>query len=557
MITTASKYSLSEFTVSSDERIKNSAKGKVLSIPIPKEEIAWETLGVSGHGSYYLIREGIITKETEVPLLSFDSELGTIARYPNEGYMTVSEVINAGDNPGRWNEDENSMYYVPPEERNKGVMQFKTAYSGISEWENAENAIVDGYWYYEWTDLALPIDSITDGVIKTKYPSAFSVKEGNRFYIYNLLEELDEPGEWYYDEVSQTLFVYPPENCQYVRLNTKEYDAIKINGVSNITIDGIHIDGVKGNGIYASDSSGVKIINTVVSNVSKEGIYISRGQNNLVKSCSVYNIGNGAVTVSGGNLQTLAPANHVVDSCDIHDFGLIKKTYSGGVSLGGVGNALKNSKIYNANHLAVNYYGNDHLIDNNEIYNVLQNVSDSGAVYAGRSMVQRGTVISNNYIHDISSTAEDTVNAAGCVAIYLDDQYCGQTIINNRIENINGIGVFINGGRDNTVTGNSFSDVSVAGVRLDATGRAVNMNNGVINLEIYGLDGTYPFTGEAYSKYPHMINILEDNPLDPKYNIIKNNIYQNINLNVDIRPLTSAGSTITEEDMKAINTIEE
>lgn len=49
-----------------------------------------------------------------------------------------------------------------------------------------------------------------------------------------------------------------------------------------------------------------------------------------------------------------------------------------------------------------------------------------------------------------------------------------------------------------------------------------------------------------------MTNILEDNPLDPKYNVIKNNIFPNIEIN----SLISAGSTITKDEMREMNTIE-
>lgn len=53
-----------------------------------------------------------------------------------------------------------------------------------------------------------------------------------------------------------------------------------------------------------------------------------------------------------------------------------------------------------------------------------------------------------------------------------------------------------------------------------------------------------------------MTNILEDNPLDPKYNVIKDNIFQNVGKNIEINSLISAGSTITENEIREMNTIE-
>ena len=36
------------------------------------------------------------------------------------------------------------------------------------------------------------------------------LRKGNRFYVENLFEELDQPGEWCFDAESQSLYFWPP-----------------------------------------------------------------------------------------------------------------------------------------------------------------------------------------------------------------------------------------------------------------------------------------------------------------------------------------------------------
>ena len=40
------------------------------------------------------------------------------------------------------------------------------------------------------------------------------IRADQRFYAYNLLEELDAPGEWYLDRQKGLLYFYPPSDCQ-------------------------------------------------------------------------------------------------------------------------------------------------------------------------------------------------------------------------------------------------------------------------------------------------------------------------------------------------------
>ena len=50
---------------------------------------------------------------------------------------------------------------------------------------------------------------VKNKTITTVDSATFGVAEGQRFMAYNLLEELDSPGEWYIDREKEILYFYP------------------------------------------------------------------------------------------------------------------------------------------------------------------------------------------------------------------------------------------------------------------------------------------------------------------------------------------------------------
>ena len=88
-----------------------------------------------------------------------------------------------------------------------------------------------------------------------------------------------------------------------------------------------------------------------------------------------------------------------------------------------------------------------------EIYKVLLETGDQGAIYTGRDTLNRGAIIRNSYIHDLANTTY-----ADNSGIYLDDQRGGATIIDNIIDNTTW-GIKFSAGRDITIIGNQFTNL--------------------------------------------------------------------------------------------------
>lgn len=532
----------SDFTLANDENISDSAKGKIYKYNLKEHGISdYGELQVTGHGLYYLSKAGITGGVKPVPVVLFDGVEGTLARYPNVGYMTVGSVIEAGN-----------MTTPTP-------MTFTVSNEQVSKWANAKNPWVTGYWRWDYSDLSMPIKSIDtqNNSITTKYPSPFStgVISGQRFYIYNLLEELDTAGEWYYDKDSGDFYVYAQNetDVKKITLGFSSDNLLDMKNVKNIEISKINFKGTRGSGANINNCRNIVVEDCVFSNASGSGAGITDSDCVTIRNCEFYSIGSTGVSVSGGNTTTLTPANNVIESCKIHDFAKTVKTYTPGIRVSGVGQIVRNNTVFDGPHAGIIFGGNDNVIENNEIYSVVKEAADMGAVYCGGSMTARGNIVKNNYIHSISSSS----SLGGQYGIYLDSCFSGTTVTNNRIEDINGSGIMINAGRNNTITDNNLKNLKT-GIILYPCGRAVNWYNGQLpSLSTFGLEGDSiaPFTSEAYSKYPNMNNILNDNPLDPKYNVITGNVGENVEdlLSMNIQ---GGGSTLTDEEFYSWNTIQ-
>ena len=177
-----------------------------------------------------------------------------------------------------------------------------------------------------------------------------------------------------------------------------------------------------------------------------------RATRHEVYGCDVYHTGEGGISMSGGQRSTLTPAGHNAENNHVHHYSRRARTYKSAISVSGVGNRIAHNLIHDGPHMALAAGGNDHIVEFNEIHNVVEESGDAGAYYVGRDWTQRGNVLRYNYWHDIVGST-----GYGGMTIYLDDQHCGHTIHGNLFERCMQ-SVFIGGGDDNVVTNNVFLD---------------------------------------------------------------------------------------------------
>ncbi|MFE5320375.1 X2-like carbohydrate binding domain-containing protein [Paenibacillus sp. NPDC056579] len=469
-------------------RIPQEVAGKVVQVDL-------NALGITDYG--------LLGSNTAVaPELFFNGNVMTLARWPNSGFTTVNQVV-----------------YTPNSTAGTGYT-FTYKDDGLRKWSSSDYTWMLGYWGNDWATNDLEIKSIDwdRKTIETYKGTSYAMKAGQRFYFYNVLEELDAPGEWYLDRNAGMLYFYPPAPVQgkKIQLSLFNKNMITMNNASNIIFSGLSMEVHRGNAIDMTGGENNQIRYSEISKMGGYAVKINGGRNNGVYGSRIYSMGNGGVSLNGGDFTTLTPAGNYADNNDIYDYARIKLTYTSAVELNGVGNRATHNKMHDAPHLAIQFRGNDHVMEYNEIYDVVKETADASAIYSGRSFVWRGNAIRYNYFHDIIASDLRVSTAA----IYLDDYMSGVEMRGNVFSKIGKQAFKLANGRENIVENNIVIDsgTSIAFMTRDYKPGETNYNS------LMSKFNQVPYQSDLWrERYPTLPDILNDEPLLPKRNVVRNN----------------------------------
>lgn len=345
---------------------------------------------------------------------------------------------------------------------------------------------------------------------------------GQSFFAYNLLSELDLQGEYTLNLTSQTMYAWlPPLNASghvIVGALSGAGDVLDVTNAQYLVFDGLFLQFARGAGVVMTNASGIIVRNCVISNVGIMAVNVTDGGNNTVAATTIRDTGNGGVYVYAGDRVTLTPANVSVVNSDITRVNRYTGCYVPSVALNGVGNAVTDSSMYNHPHSAVFISGNNHIVARNSMRHAVQWAGDSGVIYAGRDTTYRGNVVADNVLSDCQSLAW------GVYSVYLDDYMSGWTVTGNTFFNTSCI--FVGGGRDHSVTNNTFvATSSCQPVRIDA--RCSGNTSAQFPPILIQFLARVPYNTSAVwiNSYPHLPDILQDDPCWPKYNAFVNNTF--------------------------------
>ncbi|KRC59210.1 hypothetical protein ASE14_15695 [Agromyces sp. Root81] len=486
----------------------------------------------------------------------FDGEPMTIARFPNDGaYVKVGTVSDPGGNPRQVLGGSATSRPLPPI-YDEGAT-FGYADERPESWASTEGAWMYGYWYWDWADGNVEIESVDAATnqITTKNASHYSVRANQRYYYYNIPEELDVPGEYYLDRAENVLYFLPPAPIAgtTVALSLLTDPIVQIDGASHVTFSGIRFEHTRGDGIRIASGDHNRIVDSVIANLGGWGARIEAGVDNVVHRTEIARTGHGGVFVGGGDRPTLTRADNAVTESTIHDFSRLALTYNPGVMLSGVGNTAADNHIFNAPHQAIAFEGNDHMIEYNEVHDVVQDSADSGAIYSVRDWSWTGTVIRYNYLHDIGGAGAPGNDQDG---IYLDDLTSGITVVGNVLVNVPRA-FLIGGGRSNIIENNLVVN-SVHGLQLDSRGTGWASYHCAPGGGMQKSLEKMPYQQEPWaSRYPWLVGLLGDEPCIPKDNSVQRNVFKDsAELNIAGEAAsngTVADNWVTTDDLRFVN----
>ncbi len=422
--------------------------------------------------------------------LFVDGQRRQRARTPNRGYLQLTALANPFDRA---------------DEANLNSFRFREGdLSGA--WRNPTDMEV--VKLFSWSTTRLPVAAIDDarGIISFggstgPNPRLFDWA-GDRYYIEHVFEALDQPGEWYLDRPTGTLYYrsMPGERLDaidavapaiehlvefYGREATEDAAA---EPVSHITLRGLTFEHaawpmpetgwkerqaqatMESAAVHGRFAENCALEDCEVRHVGAHGVWLERGcMTNRLQRCHVWDVGAGGVYLGWTKVEPEAGGN-IVDNCFIHH---LTEVHGGaiGVWIGqSSNNRVTHNEIADMNYTGISvgwkwHYGptlaHDNLIEDNYVHHCGHHVlSDMGGIYTlGES---QGTVIRHNRFEELWCHGAYS-HASG---IYFDQGTTDLLVENNIVSGATDSGFIVHYGKDSIVRNNIFAFAGKYGLSL-------------------------------------------------------------------------------------------
>jgi len=318
-----------------------------------------------------------------------------------------------------------------------------------------------------------------------------------RYFVENLLEELDTPGEWCLDSESGIVYYWPEESIEKLDIVAPRLDClIDMDRVSYVKLSGLMFtetadgdnylrtggdgygamypqEGLNycGEAVHLNDCQYCTVEKNVFESVGGNGIYLE-GYNlrNEIFQNEIRYPGNCAVVLLGSEAEH--PLYNRVANNHIHHTGVYGK-YCPAVFLGmSNGNFIEHNQIEYVPHHAVNLSNNclgRNYVEYNRIRFACQETSDNGAINSWmegghdgmvrRDIERAGHIIRYNFITDVPGRgAIDAGTSTLSFGIYLDNYSSNCVVYGNIVARISHAGILVHSGKNNLIENNILAD---------------------------------------------------------------------------------------------------
>jgi len=389
-----------------------------------------------------------------------------LARWPNEGSVKVGKVHR-----GRFRGEDSGQ---------PGEFEYED--DRPNRWTAADDIWMFGAWGHLWAGRTVRIAAIDRERrrVTTEHRTSYGYREGQPYNYFNLLEELDKPGEWYLDRKTGVVYLYPPDgpgDCPDFReakmglspsrvplvaqfpIHDKPF--VLMRDVNHVTLRGLIFELGRAEGAVITGGTSNLLAGCTFRQLGTNGVIVQGGTGHGVLGCDIHTVGAGGLRVAGGDRKTLTPGGHFVENCHVRDFSRVDRVYAPAVHMDGVGNRIAHNLFHDSPHHGMRVEGYEHAIEYNEIHSVVYEFDDQAGIDMFGNPAYRGNVIRFNFWHHIGSGH----NVAGQAGIRLDDFISAVHVYGNVFYRSAGGrfgGVQIHGGKDNVVDNNLFIDCKYA-----------------------------------------------------------------------------------------------
>lgn len=382
-------------------------------------------------------------------MLVVDGEQFILSRYPNATKLALTgKVLDIG----KINVGYSDLGPSGTNSSSTGI-EFEMTDLRPKTWDNSSgNIYLTGSLYAEWAIATNRVKEIRDTTIKLEGGTDLGAKssKSNTYYYFNILEELDVPGEYYVDKDNGILYFYPIGDMENktVTYSVMHDDLIRLNGTKNVVLNGLTIENGAAYGVNMSGCEQTVVQNCVIRNV-KIGVNIAGKKSGVIYS-DIYNIATMPAEISTDQVSfDYTPECNFLQNCYIYNTGTQDGKQSC-IYLRGTGNVVSHNLIQGT--YAASIYlmkAKECIVEYNEIIGGPTDLVDMGAIYMPYSPTATGNHIRYNYIHDIGRSS----SGSNPNAIYIDEGSYGHYVYGNILNNVPRA-FLTNSGSENVIVNN-------------------------------------------------------------------------------------------------------
>lgn len=366
---------------------------------------------------------------------------------------------------------------------------------------------------------ALAVDS--KGVLTDRNRLRADGKPPERVSFYNLAS-FTQCNSFFYDASARTLNFCSEESIETLEVPVLD-TLLAISGFHNLTVRDVVFELAIETAVTVRDSVAINFSNVIVQLAGADGIAYTNSSDSRIDHASIRAVGRRGTWLSGGDRASLTPGRISIEDSSIRDFSQIYRTFAPAVQMDGVGMSVRRCVIFNGPQSAIIYSGNDHVIEDNLLAQLVTEAGDSGFIYSARDFTSQGTVIRRNVL--LGTGGQYFNDARG---IYLDEFSSGNLVTDNVIVGVP-YGILMNGGKDNNLLSNLFI-LSSPSIWAAALGYAswwqtwrndhMQVPGGLSVRNLYNL----PVDSERWtSRYPEIAGYKHSDLLRPERNLIEGN----------------------------------
>ena len=243
------------------------------------------------------------------------------------------------------------------------------------------------------------------------FQHALSCTYGAEWYVENIIEELDAPNEWYYNEITKMLFYYPNGSLPDSGIGTVLDQLFTITGTADIPVSnssflnltfahtastfldayevpsggdwGIH----KGGALYIEGVDGFLLQNCLFFSPGGNAIFLSNYvRNAVIKGNEFVYVGDSAIAAVGesdlidGTLGNQPRGVEILSNL-MHEIGIWGKQTSGFFQAISCETVVQGNVMFNGPRAGINFndgFGGGNLVKNNLIFNMVRETGDHG-----------------------------------------------------------------------------------------------------------------------------------------------------------------------------------